>query len=184
LRPGRIGQEIGIVELLVERVEDHAGGITVVRGEVPLQLVDDTAPRIAVVERAADIERVSIVEDSDLAPFGRKRPLDRLLLNEICGNRRTCPGRFVQTAVDDDRLADPDGFELLGGADGREIDLRRCRADRHERQRDRHPERATATANDHLSVPAVAARRLHPTPSRARRLRGFVQLRPVLWVRM
>ena len=92
--------------------------------EVALQLVDDRTARIAVEERAGEIERVGIVEKADLARLGRQRAGVGLLLIEIAADLRASPGRLGELAVDDDRLVDPQRLDGFCRANGGDVGLR------------------------------------------------------------
>ena len=70
--------------------------------EVALQFVGDQPIGFVLVQRGADVEILSVVQEPNLRTMLRRGRLSfaRLLLHEPVGRWRLLPFRFVQSAVD------------------------------------------------------------------------------------
>jgi hypothetical protein len=101
--------------MIEERIDDDRHAIVDVQIGVARELRRDDVARRAIVADDADVEGVGVVQDAHLGFFGRRRGFERLALEQRADRRRARPRRFVQTAVDPDRLRDPDRGRARGG---------------------------------------------------------------------
>ena len=108
--------------LVEERINEDHEGIAEETVEVARQLVDDQALRFGVVQHAAHVQHLVVVEEPDLASLCRGGELVWKLLEEIDRRFSELPGRLVRHTVDRNRFGHADGLETLRGADGFEVE--------------------------------------------------------------
>ena len=92
--------------MIVVRVEDDGEGIVAVEITVASEFGGEDPVRLAVSENRRDVESCLIVHDANGGGLGSRLSFVRIALTEIVDDRRSFPGRIVQTAVEDRRGGD------------------------------------------------------------------------------
>ena len=93
VRTGRTG---------MKRIQNDPEPVAVARGEILLQVIDDDPRRLVVVGEHTEVQRLVVIEHSNLGVVGRRRAFTRLVLNEAARRGRTAPRSFVNHSIDGD----------------------------------------------------------------------------------
>ena len=107
-RPERIGLEEEPVAAVVERIE-HDSEVLVLENipMVAAHLVYDHPLGMAVPATRGDVDVLIVEKHPRFRFFGCRRPLVRLLLDEVADGRNARIGRVVELPIENDRFRDP-----------------------------------------------------------------------------
>ena len=167
---------------VVKRVERHQDVLGLLGAVAPAHRRLDRRPRRLVHPRA-DVERRRVVDEADLHPLGRRRALDRLLLDEVVDRRRLFPQRLVEPAVHaHGAFTDANRRRVLGARGGGVLGQRPGRGRERRGERDGGGNRGDCHEGDDRprsprSRGRYRDRRASAGPSRGRRRHDAVCLR-------
>ena len=119
-------EDVGAL-LIEERIDIDAHRV-VAPGLIPIDAVRADQLQVGIVRVDAEVQIFAVIGDIHFGLLGRRRAVERLLLEELADARGGAPDRIVETAVEPRRLVGPDGGERGSAAEHARRDGRTGRA--------------------------------------------------------